>query len=158
MQRRAEVLVANYLTDHADDLQRVWEVERPFELHLEHANVTGRADVILDREGGVDGALAIVDYKTRRVDDDPELGLQLQVYTAAGRGEGYDVRAAWLHDLTVRGNTARVPVETGDAPVARARATMDEWAKGIREGRFEACPGGHCKLCDVRELCRHRKG
>ena len=86
MQLRAQDLVANYLNDHPEDLQRVWEVERPFELHLEHANVVGRADVILDREGGVEGALAIVDYKTRRADDDPKMGLQLQVYTAAGRG------------------------------------------------------------------------
>ncbi len=158
MQARAEVLVANYLTDHADDLHRVWEVERPFELHLEHANLVGRADVILDMEGGVAGALAIVDYKTRRVDTDPEMGLQLQVYTAAGRGEGHDVKAAWLHDLTARGQTARVTVETGEVPVEAARAKVDGWAKGIRDGSFEACPGAYCKHCDVRELCKHRKG
>ena len=158
MQLRAEALVSNYLVDHPDDLHRVWEVERPFELHLEHANVVGRADVILDREGGVDGALAIVDYKTRRVDADPDMGLQLQVYTAAGRGEGFDVRAAWLHDLTARGMTARLPVVTEAATVEAATKTVDGWAKGIRERRFDACPGDHCKHCDVREICRHRKG
>ncbi|MBK6534325.1 MAG: ATP-dependent helicase [Deltaproteobacteria bacterium] len=158
MQARAEILVANYITDHGADLQRIWEVERPFELHLEHANVVGRADVILDREGGVDGALAIVDYKTRRVDADPEMGLQLQVYTAAGRGEGFDVKAAWLHDLTARGMTARLPVVTDDAAVGTARTTVDVWAKGIREKKFDPCPGDHCKHCDVREICRHRKG
>lgn len=158
MQAKAEALVGDYLTDHAADLQRVWEVERPFELHLDHANVVGRADVILDREGGVDGALAIVDYKTRRVDADPAMGLQLQVYTAAGRGEGFDVRAAWLHDLTTRGMTARLPVVTADAAVVAAQHTVDGWAKGIRDGRFDACPGDHCKHCDVREICRHRMG
>ncbi len=158
MQARAEALVAQYLAHHADDLQRVWEVERPFELHLAHANVTGRADVILDREGGVDGALAIVDYKTHRVDADPEMGLQLQVYTAAGRGEGHDVRAAWLHDLTAKGNTARLPVETRQAAIDDARKKVDAWAKGIRERSFDACPGDHCKHCDVREICGHRKG
>jgi DNA helicase-2/ATP-dependent DNA helicase PcrA len=120
--------------------------------------VVGRADVILDREGGVDGALAIVDYKTRRVDADPEMGLQLQVYTAAGRGEGFDVKAAWLHDLTARGMTARLPVVTDDAAVGTARTTVDVWAKGIREKKFDPCPGDHCKHCDVREICRHRKG
>ncbi len=158
MQARAQNLVAAYLAEHADDMQRVWEVERPFELHLEHANVTGRADVILDHEGGVEGALAIVDYKTHHVDADPEMGLQLQVYTAAGRGEGHDVRAAWLHDLTVRGNTARIPVDTGADDVAAASETVNAWAKGVREGQFDACPGAHCKRCDVRELCKHRKG
>jgi DNA helicase-2/ATP-dependent DNA helicase PcrA len=118
MQLRAKKLVGDLPPPIIPtDLKRVWEVERPFELHLEHANVTGRADVILDREDGVDGALAIVDYKTRRVDATHDTGLQLQVYTAAGRGEGFDVRAAWLHDLTARGNTARVPVVTDDAAV-----------------------------------------
>lgn len=158
MQLRAEALVSNYLVDHPDDLQRIWEVERPFELHLEHANVVGRADVILDREGGVEGALAIVDYKTRRVDADPEMGLQLQVYTAAGRGEGFDVRAAWLHDLSARGKTARLPVLTEAPAVEAATKTVDAWAQGIRARRFDACPGEHCKHCDVREICRHRRG
>lgn len=157
MQARAEVLVGLYLAEHSDDLLRVWEVERPFELHLTHANVTGRADVILDREGGVEGALAIVDYKTHRVDAEPRLGLQLQVYTAAGRGEGHDVRAAWLHDLTAKGNTARVPVETRQSVIDDARKTVDTWAKGIRDGSFAPCPGDHCKHCDVRELCASRK-
>src|SRR5581483_688579 len=107
-------------------------------------------DVILDRQDGVDGALAIVDYKTRRVDTDPEMGLQLQVYTAAGRGEGFDIRAAWLHDLSVRGATARVPVSTVPADVGEARARVDGWAKGIRDRDFAPCPGDHCKHCDVR--------
>ena len=51
-------------TKHEADLHRVWETERPFELHLDGVTVTGRADVILDKEGGVPTALAIVDYKT----------------------------------------------------------------------------------------------
>jgi hypothetical protein len=31
----------------------VWDIERPFEHHLEGITVSGRADVILDQEGGV---------------------------------------------------------------------------------------------------------
>ena len=31
--------------------------------------------------------------------DDDDHGLQLQVYTAAGRREGLDVRGAYIHDL-----------------------------------------------------------
>jgi DNA helicase-2/ATP-dependent DNA helicase PcrA len=156
MQLRAKKLVETYLQDHPDDLKRVWEVERPFELHLEHANVTGRADVILDREDGVDGALAIVDYKTHRVDATHDTGLQLQVYTAAGRGEGFDVRAAWLHDLTARGNTARVHIPVDNGTVAAARDTVDTLAAGVRQCRFDPSPGDYCKHCDVREICRHR--
>ena len=76
---------------------------------------------------------------------------------AAGRGEGHDVRAAWLHDLTAKGNTARVPVETRQSAIDDARKTVDTWAKGIRDGSFAPRPDDHCKHCDVRELCASRK-
>jgi hypothetical protein len=56
-------LVRTYVDKHQSDLRRVWEVERPFELHLPEGIVTGRADVILDEEGGKIGCLAVVDYK-----------------------------------------------------------------------------------------------
>jgi DNA helicase-2/ATP-dependent DNA helicase PcrA len=57
----ARRLVAEYTANHADDLHRVWETERPFELHFEGVTVSGRADVILDHEAGVPTALAILD-------------------------------------------------------------------------------------------------
>ena len=60
----ARRLVGTYAREHPDDLHRVWETERPFELHLDGVVVNGRADVILDHEDGVPTALAIVDYKT----------------------------------------------------------------------------------------------
>ena len=41
------------------------ETERPFELYLDGATVSGRADVILDKEGGGPTALAILDYNPR---------------------------------------------------------------------------------------------
>ena len=49
----------------------------------------GRADVILDKEGGEVRSLAIVDYKTSTDPDaDEDYALQLAVYTDAGRREG----------------------------------------------------------------------
>ena len=65
--RRAPARHRHTPTNHADDLHRIWETERPFELHLDGVTITGRADVILDKEGGVPTALAIVDYKTSTV-------------------------------------------------------------------------------------------
>ena len=53
----------------------------------------------LDKEGGVPTGLAIVDYKTSTDGNIAPYGLQLQVYANAGRREGLDVRAAFLHDL-----------------------------------------------------------
>ena len=99
MRRAAEALVTNFVAAHRDDFERIWETERPFELHLDTAVVSGRADVILDREGGEAGAMAIVDYKTAMDPDDVVHERQLQVYTSAGRREDIDVRAAYLMDL-----------------------------------------------------------
>lgn len=94
LKRAAQRLVGTYLSLYADDLRRVWETERPFELHLPTAVINGRADVILDSEGDEVTALAIVDYKTS-VDPDPsadaDYALQLAVYADAGRREGLDV-------------------------------------------------------------------
>ena len=57
--------------------------------------------MILDKEGGGSTALAIVDYKTSTDDAGRrrDYALQLAVYTDAGRREGLDVRAAYVHDL-----------------------------------------------------------
>jgi DNA helicase-2/ATP-dependent DNA helicase PcrA len=89
----ARRLVTTYVHYHEADLHRVWETERPFELHLDGVTVSGRADVILDQEGGVPTALAIVDHKTSTTGEPAEHALQLQVYADAGLREGLDVRA-----------------------------------------------------------------
>jgi len=91
----------------------VWAVERPFALHLDDGVVSGRADVILDKENDRVGALAIVDYK---VAADEARGAryeeQLRIYSLAGRGEGLNVEAAYLHELK-DGTRASVDIVTG---------------------------------------------
>ena len=154
--RRARVLVDKYLADYGDDLLRVWETERAFELHLEKGVVNGRADVILDREGGHIGRLAIVDYKTA---NDPKaddiFAFQLAIYASAGRGEGLVVDAAYLHHLK-EGERRGVPVDKVAVKVARKRA--DVLIEGIVEGDFPARPeASKCRSCDVRAICKHAK-
>ena len=131
---RARSLVGKYLTDFSSDLLRVWETERAFELHLEKGVVNGRADVILDREGGKIGKLAIVDYKTA---NDPKtddiFAFQLAIYAAAGRGERLDVKAAYLHVLK-ESDRRNVPVDKVAVRVARKRA--DILIEGIVAGEF----------------------
>lgn len=67
----ARRLLTEYATTHGDDLHRVWETERAFELHLDGVIVQGRADVILDYKTSTDGDLASHER-------------QLQVYADAG--------------------------------------------------------------------------
>lgn len=146
-------LVERYLTEHSDDLHRTWETERAFELHLGHANIVGRADVILDREGGEAGKMAIVDYKTATHEETESIHrFQLEIYTHAGRGEGIDVRAAYIHDLK-RGE--RMPVDVSDVKVRSARLRAATIATAILTRQFPLRPGLHCSHCDVRLLCRY---
>jgi len=151
---RAKKLVGKYLTDYSGELLRVWETERPFELHLDHGIVTGRADVILDRENGVAGNLGIVDYKTSNdTKTDDVFAFQLAIYAAAGRGEGLDVHAAYLHALK---ESERHPIPVGAAEVAAARVRADRLIDEISSGSFPAKPDkDKCKRCDVRSICKH---
>jgi DNA helicase-2/ATP-dependent DNA helicase PcrA len=154
MYQAASRLVRRYVDDYQADLRRVWATERPFELHLPDGTIAGRADVILDEEGGQAGALAIVDYK---VAEDPERDeryrLQLAVYTAAGRGEGLRVEAAYLHELK---DGTRHGVDVQPARTAAAVGTVAQSLKGIRHGVWSARPdAARCQRCDFNRICNH---
>ncbi len=151
----ARRLVSRYLSEWRSDLDRIWAVERPFELHTEDGLVSGRADVVLDREGDADGTLAIVDYKTSAT---PELTAryewQLRVYARAAELEGRAVGAAWLHDLS---GDERSAVDIGeaalDAAVERARRAL----AAIRSGDCPPRPEARkCASCDYRRVCGRR--
>lgn len=146
----AKALVRKYMKDHSDDMNRIWEVERPFELALPGVVVFGRADVILDRHEGKAESLAIVDYKTST--EGRELDLQLQIYTVAGKREGLDVRGAFIHDLS---NYKRESVDTSESALEEAIETVTTAAKGIKNRVFEAKPTApKCSRCDVRAICK----
>jgi DNA helicase II / ATP-dependent DNA helicase PcrA len=147
----ARRLVDRYVERYGEDLRRVWAVERPFELHLPNAVIVGRADVILDGEGGRPQSLAIVDYKTT-AEGEHAHDLQLQVYANAGRREGLDVRAAYVHDLK---RADRDAVDVGDQAVAVSERTVVALVDRLRGKDFSARPEPHrCGRCDVRPLCR----
>jgi DNA helicase-2/ATP-dependent DNA helicase PcrA len=150
----ARRLVTTYVDKYEEDLHRVWETERPFELHLEGVTVTGRADVILDQEGGIPTALAIVDYKTAAHAETGDHALQLQVYTDAGRREGLDVRAAYVHDLKA---ASREPIPVEPAVIDRAEAVVSEAADRIRARDYGPNPGPRCRRCEVRTICAWAK-
>ena len=145
----ARRLVTSYATDHADDLRRVWETERPFELHLDDITVTGRADVILDQEGGQPTALAILDYKTSTAVASDH-GLQLQVYADAGIREGLDVRGAYVHDLKAG---ERAPIDISSEAIAGAEVVISEAAVRLRARDYAPVPGKRCRRCEVRTVC-----
>jgi DNA helicase II / ATP-dependent DNA helicase PcrA len=150
----ARRLITTYATKHEADLYRIWETERPFELHLDGVTVSGRADVILDHEGGVPTALALVDYKTSVKGSALDHALQLQVYADAGLREGLDVRAAFVHDLK---KGARESISVAAADVSVAETTVTAAAEQIKARDYSPNPGPACGRCEVRTICRHAK-
>jgi DNA helicase-2/ATP-dependent DNA helicase PcrA len=156
LKEAARQLVRSYVTEYEDDLLRVWETERPFELHLPTAIISGRADVILDREGGEIRSLAIVDYKTSA---DPaasdDYALQLAVYADAGLREGLPIQAAYVHDLKA---ADREPVDVSPAAIAASEQTAEATVAELRQRIFRAKPGRGCRRCDVRSLCKWDAG
>jgi DNA helicase II / ATP-dependent DNA helicase PcrA len=154
MSQSARRLVNRYVEEHAEDLARIWAVERPFELNLPGGRVAGRADVILDREGGKTAALAIVDYKVANNPAyDERYRRQLAVYAAAARGEGLNVRAGYLHELK---DGARHPVDVGQHAAAQAVVLLNDTVDAIRQGKYLPTPEpSKCKGCDYRVICGH---
>lgn len=154
MRASALKLIESYLNHYSADLARVWALERPFTLHLPNAVLTGRADVILQGEaGGARDSLVVVDYKTA-VDDahEADYDWQLQVYADAGRREGLDVRAAYVHELK---SGQRRPVDIGTAALQGAETKVVSLVERLKARQFDPSPGHVCRECDVKALCRH---
>lgn len=149
MRDKARRLVLKYVSEHSSDLLRTWATERPFELYLDGAVISGRADVIYDNEEGKVGRLAIVDYKTATGGQiDP---LQLQIYTEAGRREGLDVGAAFIQDLSAE---TRYDIEVDANSIGKAEELIIATADSLRRREFEPKPARHtCRQCDVRKVC-----
>lgn len=156
MLQRAEKVALSYVRKHSDDLQRVWATERPFEIRFPNLILSGRADVILDKEGGFDGALAIVDYKVSTdAERDERYARQLQVYAAAGRAEGLKIDALYLH--AIKGDTREV-VPSGEKAVAASLTWLNETVDNIAKGRHSARGTKEkCAGCDFRWVCKSRK-
>ncbi|HUY09174.1 MAG TPA: ATP-dependent DNA helicase [Candidatus Dormibacteraeota bacterium] len=150
LKQAAGRLVKNYASQHADDLHRVWETERPFDLHMDGIVVSGRADVILDREDGIPTQLAILDYKTSTSASLVHNDLQLQVYADAGLREGLDVRRAYVHDLRA---ARRDSVDVGPSAIAAAEVVVAEAADKLRARDYRPNPGVRCRSCEVRTIC-----
>lgn len=157
MKDAAHRLMTTYAQDHADDLFRVWESERPFELRLDGITITGRADVILGHEGGVPTSLAILDYKTS-TSPEADHSMQLQVYAAAGLREGLEIRGAYVHDLAAKRESRRTAVDVGVAGLTTVTEQIAQAAGGLATRTFGASPGTRCARCEVHGLCNQAMG
>jgi len=154
MTRSVTRLVELYVKEYSSDLNRVWATERPFEMHFDGGILSGRADVILDEEDGKSDHLAIVDYKTSTdIFRNERYAKQLTIYAAAGRQEGLEVDACFVHELKY-GQRKPVDIDSDKtrAAVTWAASRFAEIASGVYPAKAEA---ERCEMCDFKIVCRH---
>jgi DNA helicase II / ATP-dependent DNA helicase PcrA len=134
--------------------QQVLHTEESFEIHVGPVTVVGRIDRIDQR---ADGTVAVIDYKTGKARDqeDADESLQLSVYAIAAREKwGYNVGALIFQNLE-----ENVPVITtrSEADLIAVRGRVENVAKKIAEGVFQAKMGVHCNFCAYRSLCPEKE-
>jgi DNA helicase-2/ATP-dependent DNA helicase PcrA len=128
--------------------------ERPFVLSLEGAVVSGRIDAVY---GTPEGRWEVVDYKTGRrpADDDPLVGLQLDLYALAC----VEVFGKRPEELTLTylylSSGAEVTRPAEDPATTRARVLAA--LRGMAVGAFDPTPGRQCRWCDFLPFCEAGK-
>lgn len=153
--------VEAYVRAFGHELLRAIQPEVRFEVPLAAARVRGRIDLLLRaEEGGGEARVELVDFKTTANRPPAEMHVnQLRLYAAAAEAMGLEPVRLAIHDLDADGG-ARQSVPQDHAAREAFRVRLEEWADGIRAGRFEptADPAAVCPGCDFRRFCRHAAG
>jgi DNA helicase-2/ATP-dependent DNA helicase PcrA len=148
--------VEAYVRAFGHELLRTIQPEARFEVPLAAARVRGRIDLLLRAgENGNGAQVELVDFKTTSNRPPAEMHVnQLRLYAAAAEAMGLEPVRLAIHDLDTDGG-ARQPVPQDDRAREAFRERLEEWADGIRSGRFEptAEPEVVCPGCDFRRFC-----
>jgi len=146
--------VLNYAKSFGGDLRQSSEVEYRIEFPIHNATVTGRIDVLGDRE--------VRDYKTldyREAEGSvsmSEAELQVRLYAAGLKSVGRKVNGGSIAFLSSEASKV-VPVDVGVSHVEKAVKNAESVVASIRNKRFKPNRGEHCGDCDMRDICRWRK-
>jgi len=100
----------------------------------------------------------VVDYKSGTDSaSDENFRFQLQVYAAAARAEGLDVKAAYLHDLSAQ-QAPRRSIEISPEECGKAIERVEGLFGGLAARRFDAKPEARkCSKCEYRAICARRQ-
>ena len=155
LKRSALRSVLRYVGMWQEDFSLSVKTERPFEMDVDSALVSGSID-LLKRRYPKDDILEIIDFKTgneRKLDE--ELHLQVQLYTIAAREAlNLDVEKACVHFLDVE-KQQRVEIVITPHQLDLAMQTIRDAITGITTRRFRRNPRNKkvCEGCDWRKTC-----
>ena len=155
LKRSALRSILRYLNLWQEDFSLSVKTERPFEMDLDNALLTGTID-LLRRENDDSDILEIIDFKTGNERKDREaLDLQVQLYTVAARDAlNLNIRKAHVHFLDDH-KQPRLEVLTTPKQLDLAMRTLSDAVKGITTRRFQRNPRQKesCTGCDWQAIC-----
>jgi ATP-dependent DNA helicase UvrD/PcrA len=128
----------------------VLHTEEWFEIQIGIGIVAGRIDRI-DKAPG--NRVIVIDYKTGKPksQEDADESLQLSIYALAAREKwGYETDQQAFYNLE---DNSLVITRRTEPELQEARFKVDEVARNIADGKFEANPGFHCRFCAYKNLC-----
>ena len=147
----AKNILERYVKKHIDDILSVAEVEYRIEFPKDKAIITGKVDVIIDRDDGVE----VREYKTSQKVTKPEHSkMQVLLYALGLKKWGYNVKKGSVAYL----NDARIdPVEVDENSLRDVEKEARKRLKNIIDHKYDPCPGDFCSSCDYRKLCKWSK-
>jgi len=151
--------ISHYIDLWRDDFILSLKTERPFEMDINNALISGTID-LLKRRNDQENILEIIDFKTgkeRKMQE--ELNLQVQLYTIASREAlNLNIEKAYIHYLDEK-KQKRVEVLTTPKQLELARQTIMDAVNGIMTRSFNRNPGNIkiCNDCDWSKICPKMK-
>ncbi len=151
--------ILRYLSLWQNDFLLSLNTERPFEMDIGNALISGTVDLLKRRNANAD-VLEIIDFKTRNERKlQEELNLQVQLYTIAAREAlNLNIEKAYIHYLYDNKHD-RVEVLTTQNQLELAKKTISYAVDGITSRRFNRNPRNIkiCNSCDWSKICPKKK-
>ena len=149
----AKKILMNYVSSHMDDLESVAEVEYRLEFPQKQSTLTGKVDVIINKDDEVD----VREYKTSTTVTKPEqVALQVQLYALGLKPFGYNATKGSVVYLKER----RIdPIEVSNEKLNEAREKAEKIIESIKNQVFHPQLSDFCEVCDYKNICKwYKKG
>lgn len=146
----AKRMLIEYAKKYGGDIERIEEMEYRLEFPMHNANIMGKVDVILLKNGRSE----VREYKTSEEARSFDLtAAQVRLYALGLRKVGRradDGSVAYLKEADLR------PVSINEKELIEVGAGADNLLGKILSRDFRAKPGKCCLKCDFSDICRFR--
>lgn len=151
MKKGAEKMLLNYVRKHIEEIEEVSEVEYRLEFPKDKSTITGKVDVIMEKNGGVE----VREYKTSMKITKPEqVALQVKLYALGLKGLGFKVErgsVVYLDESELHN------VEVDEESLGDAKKQAEQILLNLRNQSYDAKLGDFCENCDYKKICRWEK-